>query len=274
MRIRNSGPGFSGSRGDDRSSAFRHGRRPGQKVRGRLLKWVSDDMAWVEIEGHKLLAQLQSRPAVGTLLTFVIQQLKPNIVLKELYGASPVAATALDLASAFEASRALFENKFRTYATGLSAQSPDDRLTGFISLLDDDRKLLAAYMDVLNCAHGITHRFGLEKGHVLLYQPWLIPEGRRVATVVRPSPESGDSRMTATLVEFEASPYGLARIEFLHKDKETGYRLKIQHPDRKASLETYLNRKTRLTENIRCLGITKLRQREHGGILAELMFAQ
>jgi len=228
-------------------------------------------MGWVEIEGHKLLAKLQSHPAVGTLLTFVIKQLTPDIVLKEIYESSPVVANALELASSFEASRALFENKFRAHAPGISAESPDNRVTAFISLLDNDKKLLAAYMDVLNCAHGITHRFGSAKGHVLLYQPWLIPEGRRVATFIR---YSGDSPMTATLVEFEASPFGLARIEFLHKDQETGYRLKLQHQERKMSLETYLNRKTRLTENVRCLGISKLRQREHGGILAELMFAQ
>lgn len=274
MRIRNSGSGFFGSGGDSRSSAFRHGRRPGQKVRGRLLKWVSEDMAWVEIEGHKLLAQLQSRPPIGALLTFVIKQLKPEIVLKELYESSPVVATALELASSFEASRALFENKFRTYASTLSDKSSADRLAAFISLLDNDRKLTAAYMDVLNCAHGITRQFGAAKGHVLLYQPWLIPVGRRVATIIRTSPDSGDSRLTAALVEFEAPPFGLGRIEFLHKDNDTGYRLKLQHPDRKPSLKTYLNRNTRLTENLRCLGIDKLRQREHGGVLAELMFTQ
>ncbi len=55
MRIRNSGSGFSGFSSDSRSSSFRQGRRPGQKVRGKLLKWVSEDMAWVEIEGHKLV---------------------------------------------------------------------------------------------------------------------------------------------------------------------------------------------------------------------------
>ena len=274
MRIRNSGSGFSGFRGDSRSSAFRQGRRPGQKVRGKLLKWVSEDMAWVDIEGHKLLAKLQSRPPIGTLLTFVIKQLRPEIVLKEIYGASPVVATALELASSFEAARALFENKFRPYAPDLSDAPPDNRLTAFISHLGNDRKLMAAYMDVLNCAHGITHQFGSAKGHVLLYQPWLIPEGRRVATIIRSSPDSGDSRLTAVLVEFEAPPFGLGRVEFLHKDGETGYRLKLQHPDRKAALETYLSRKTRLTGDSRCLGIGKLRQKEHGGILAELLFAQ
>ena len=274
MRIRNSGSGFSGFRDESRSSAFRHGRRPGQKVRGKLLKWVSEDMAWVEIEGHKLLAQLQSRPPIGSLLTFVIKQLKPEIVLKELYESSPVAASALSLASSFEAARTLFENKFRPYVPGLSAESPDNRVPAFITLLDGDRKLLAAYMDVLNCAHDITHQFGSAKGHILLYQPWLLPEGRRVATVIRSSPDADDSRLSAALVEFEASPFGLARVEFLHKHGETGYRLKLQHPDMKSSLETYLDRNARVTENARCLGIDKLRQREHGGILAELMFTQ
>ena len=274
MRIRNSGSGFSGSFGDSRSSAFRHGRRPGQKVRGRLLKWVSEDMAWVEIDGHKLLAQLHSRPAIGALLTFVIKQLKPEIVLKELHGASPVAANTLELASSFEAARALFENKFREYTPLLSDEPSSGRLPAFIALLDNDRKLTAAYMDVLNCAHGITLQFGAAKGHILLYQPWLIPEARRVATVIRTSPDVDDSKLKAALVEFEAAPFGLGRIEFLHKDEDTGYRLKLQHPDRKAALETYLNRNTRLTESVRCLGIDKLRQREHGGVLAELMFAQ
>ena len=88
MRINGQGgsfPGQDGPRQDSRrSKRFRQGHRPGQKVRGRILEWREDDLAWVEIDGHGLLAQLSRDSALGLERTFLILRLEPEIVLREI----------------------------------------------------------------------------------------------------------------------------------------------------------------------------------------------
>ncbi len=211
---------------------------------------------------------------MGAHLTFIIKKLQPEIVLKEIFEGRTASASALEMAASFEASRILFENKFRQYTKALSTTPPVNRPMAVTMLLGQDTMLLSAYMDVLNCAQNITDSTG--KGHTLLYQPWLVPEGRRLATIFRAPTTSDDKPLVASLIEFEIARFGLVRIEFLHKAKQTGYRLKLQHPDKGKALKKYLDARphTALIGDIQCLGIDKLRQREHGGILAELMFTK
>jgi len=275
MRIGDSGSGSSGGYGSGggRSSSFRQGRRVGQKVRGRVIKRISTDMAWVEIDGVRLLAQLQSAPREGTWLVFVIQQLSPEIVLKELFEPREASTRRLETAASFEAARTLFENKFRPFVSVLSKLSPGIRSTAFVTLLGDQPKLLATYLDTLACAREIATRFP-SGNHRLLYQPWLIPEGRRQATIVRTPQTDQESQLVAAMVEFELVPYGLVRSEFLNKNGETGYRLKLQRPELKEELKRRLEALTEGQESIRCLSVDKLPQREHGGIVAELLFAR
>ncbi|MEF2232292.1 MAG: hypothetical protein V3571_15265 [Pseudodesulfovibrio sp.] len=241
-------------------------------MRGRIIKRVSADMAWVEIDGVRLLAQLQSPPREGTWLTFVIQQLSPEIVLKERFEARAASALRLEYAASFEAARTLFENQFRPFAFTVAKLVPRLRPHAFATLLGDERKLLATYLDTLACAREIVSGFPPD-GHRLFYQPWLIPEARRQATIVRQSAKGSDSLLVTVLVEFELEPFGLVRAEFLNKKGETGYRLKLQRPELRDTLFRRLESVTGGL-NPRCLGIAKLPQREHGGIVAELLFAQ
>ena len=88
MRIRGRGSstfGFGGERREsERSERFRKAHRAGQKVRGTILEWQSPSLAWVEIDGHKLLAQVAQDTALGLVRTFLIVKLSPDIVLKEI----------------------------------------------------------------------------------------------------------------------------------------------------------------------------------------------
>jgi hypothetical protein len=88
MRIRGHGSSFSGfggqQRDSQRSERFRKAHRPGQKVRGVILEWQSDDLAWVEIDGHRLLAQVARNSALGLERAFLVVRLDPEIVLKEI----------------------------------------------------------------------------------------------------------------------------------------------------------------------------------------------
>jgi hypothetical protein len=62
---------------------FRKKYKPGQQVRGRLLRMVGRRQGLIAIEDHKLLAYFKSNPPVNSHLTFKIVQLHPHIVLQE-----------------------------------------------------------------------------------------------------------------------------------------------------------------------------------------------
>jgi hypothetical protein len=278
MRIRNDGSGFFGSGGGgSRSDSFRKGRKPGQKVHGKLVKWISDDRAWVLIDGHHLLAQLQSRPQVGAHLTFIIQQLHPDIVLKEVFEASGAGPGALTMAGDFETARTLFENALRTNAATIANAPAEARMDSFFSLLTSDSTLRATYLDAVNCLKTINSQFGGDSSGEIMYQPWLAPNARRQLTRVRHKLSSHQSTgLVEVSVECETKPLGLVRTELLFKAPSAGYRLKIQRPSLAAALkETLLALPFCLPGiDVECLGVAKLPQGEHGGILAEFMFAR
>ncbi|MFH1913084.1 MAG: hypothetical protein ABIK45_02255 [Pseudomonadota bacterium] len=278
MRVRDngSGPFDFGGGNERRSTQFRRGRHPGQKVRGTLVKWVSESMAWVLIDGHHLLAQLQTRPPEGAQLLFLITRLEPDIVLRELAGVpgtgNPV-GDGLAAAKSFETARTLFENRLRQHTTDLTAKSPLLRPARFITLLTKEPALFAAYTDALVCAGRINLLAGPSSG-LVAYQPWLAPRSRRQLTCARHVGASAND-LTEIIVECETHALGLVRIEFLHKGESVGYKVKVQRPARGESLKRLLRDTVPATAGIQaqCLGVTKLPANEHGGLLAALLFS-
>lgn len=270
MRIGGYGSGFSGFGGGDkgRSDAFKKGRQPGQKVRGRLIKKVSHDTAWVDIEGHKLLAQIRTDAPEGSLLSFVITQLTPNIILRAVFEPSGIGRTTLTLASSFDTARTLMENQLRPHTTQLEQTAPAERKSVFITLLRSNAKLLAAYLDATNCLKDINNSIGDEAGR-LHYAPWQIPAARRHISYTRTT-----SGLIETIAEFDLPNLGMVRSVFLTKDGETGYKLLLQHRRGSAELKQFLSHRNYplVPGEVKCLDIGQLPQRSHGGIIAELMF--
>lgn len=90
MRIRGQGSSFSGFGGQrqesERSERFRKAHRVGQKVRGTVQEWQSPGLAWVEIDGQRLLAQVSQDASLGRERLFLVLKLSPEIVLRELSG--------------------------------------------------------------------------------------------------------------------------------------------------------------------------------------------
>jgi len=271
MRIRNSGQGGGGFGGwGSRSDSFRKRHHVGQKVRGMVLKNMPDNMAWVEINGDRLLAQLEVIHPEGSRLTFIIKQLTPHIILKELALRQSVGQSALGIASSFDTARTLFENKLRSElkrrGTAITALSLPD----FMELLAHSPELHACYLDASNCVNVISA--GLEKnGSRLFYQPWLYPDTRRQVTCIRQQKESD---FTEIIIEFDHSVLGLARVEFLHKKATTAFKLKVQRAERSTELLNYLKSRTHpeLKVEAKLLGISKLPRQNHGGLITEILF--
>ncbi len=62
---------------------FRKKHCPGQQVQGRIVKYQGHRLAWVSLQGFDLLAYLQTSPPEGKEVWFNIEQLYPQVVLKE-----------------------------------------------------------------------------------------------------------------------------------------------------------------------------------------------
>lgn len=269
MKIRNSGSSYgSFGNGQSRSDSFRRKHRLGQKVRGILLKNIPDGMAWVSIGDDKLLAQLNSAHPEGARLSFVIKQLSPDIILKEIFETGQATGNTIGIASSFDTARTLFENKFHhelqsTFVSGA---------TEFTQLLSSKSKLYAAFKDTQQCLSVISE--ALENAQIgqVLYQPWLTPTSRRQLTFIKHF-NSSTTQLLEAIVEFEHTVWGNARVEFLFKNSHAGYKLKAQHLSHADQLKSYLAASsTLISESSECLGIAKLPPTAHGGILTELLF--
>ncbi|MEZ7196462.1 hypothetical protein [Pseudodesulfovibrio karagichevae] len=268
-----SGTGGSYSGGGSRSDRFRNRHRPGQKVRGLLVKNLPNSMAWVDIDGERLLAQLESAHPEGSRLLFLIRQLVPNIILKELTsGEHGNAANTLGRVSDFDSARTLFENRFRPALRQAGLFGRPLPLPGFLTLLAATPELHAAYQDAANCARPLSLALQEADKGALVYQPWLAPTGLRQATVVRRAQD--DSQLTETLVEFDHVRMGLTRVQFLRRADTLSCRVQLQHPEHAQPLSRYLESREHpgTSFHIQLLGVAKLHRTSHSGILAELLF--
>ncbi|BCS87409.1 hypothetical protein [Pseudodesulfovibrio sediminis] len=273
MRVSGSGSGgnsFFG--GKNRSDSFRQKHRCGQKVKGILLKNLSDNMAWVEINGDKLLAQLEVYHPRGSRLTFIIKQLVPDIILKELTLGQTTGSTPLNLASAFDTARTLFENALRQELQSAKAVSPRLSQVDFFKLIASNAQLCACYLDATGCARALSTPLEQKGKGRILYQPWYAPYSRRQVTFVHQNNEK--SALNTSIVEFDHTQLGLVRVEFMYGNGKVAYKIKMQHPKHSTALLRYLAAQTHLelTDQPDNLGIMKLPNFSHGGIITEMVF--
>nr|WP_319585039.1 hypothetical protein [uncultured Pseudodesulfovibrio sp.] len=242
-------------------------------MRGVLIKNLPDSMAWVDIDGERLLAQLESPRPEGSRLLFLVQQIVPQIVLKELTGdAHGNAANTLTRVSDFDSARTLFENRFRTALKEADLFGRPLPLPDFLGLLAANPPLYAAYQDAANCAAPLSKALQDANKGTLRYQPWLAPTGQRQATVIRQADR--ESQLTEIVIEFDHARMGLTRVQFLRKADTLSFRAQLQHPEYAhhlaADFET--RRYSDTVFQIRHLGVGKLPRTSHSGILAELLF--
>lgn len=78
------GFGGGGSKSSARSTMFRKRFSVGDILQGKLIKWYQPKLGWVVIEDLELLASIQTNATPGDILTFHVEQLYPDIILKEI----------------------------------------------------------------------------------------------------------------------------------------------------------------------------------------------
>ncbi len=90
MRIQDHRSGFQSfsqqSSAKERREAFKRSHRPGDIVRARFIAWEhhngEEGLAWVDINGHALLAPLTGDYQPGFRFALLVQAIEPDILLE------------------------------------------------------------------------------------------------------------------------------------------------------------------------------------------------
>ncbi|MEF2145005.1 MAG: hypothetical protein V3573_06130 [Desulfovibrionaceae bacterium] len=263
MRIRGTGSTNSSSTGPDnaRATAFRKSHQIGQTVQGRVLRHAGSGLAWVNFGSVPLLAQIGSTPPVGARLTFQVQQLYPDIILKE-YTAQGGAATGLGKAvQDFHTARAAFE-------AGLDALPPlpqgEKRFRSALS-----QQLGENLAQAEQCLALVNACLAGKDSRQLSYLPWLLPEARENELLIW---KKTDASMSEAVLGFRLEPFGALQFRAMLRSPLLRYRIYADRPQGAERLGPLLQKGLGLHEwDMACLGSEVLPKRFRGGLLAELL---
>lgn len=270
MKISGYGP-FSkhggGKSSNQKSVIFRKRYRLGQKLQGKLIKWERQNLGWIEIHDLTLLAQIDSDPSVGAILFFKVEQLYPEIILKELYaggnGYSFSDRTPQSVTSDFISARAKFESQSfylfsRQYELSKSYQSQ------FYHFLKSDTKHARNFLNVIKSVANLNS-FSQPVSKIL-YMPWLIPSGQNHEALITVSPKSTPAESFYDgLFYFSHPATGSTRLKIMFKDPSSGFKLISSKP-----IPDKLNKFYEI-KNPRFLGYETIARDKSGGILMEFL---
>ena len=233
MRISGQGTG-SGGGSRERTAAFRQGRRPGQKVRGLVLRYLASGLALVRIEGQELLAQIQSEPPPGVELLFLIERLTPDIVLKELKPEDPADMDPAALAQAWRGSRA----KLAALENARPASSSED----YARWLLQAPEALEAFLDASDYLHHVNRV--LDGMAEFTHLPWLgqrfLPQareleiarlGRRLGRRLDPGEEPAEHSLQAWVLSCLLPAAGRVELRIFLKAPLVRYRILLERMD-------------------------------------------
>lgn len=278
MRIGNPGGGqggFSGfGRRRDRTADFRKRYRVGDTVRGRLARWESDGLAWVTIDDQPLLTQIHSRHEPGTWLTFEVQQVAPEILLREKRGGGGGGEGGrAGLLQEYNAARTHFESVGFGLLRSLSPRgsSPGQRRAAlFEALSSAEDAVREAYVQVMARNALINARLAPGGPARFFYQPWLLPSARQVELLVRTGPTAkGKTPLMESVLGLELPRLGQVQIRSLGRGGEFGCRIYVARTSQARKILRFLS--AHAVPGADLLGVEALPKFAHAGLLAELM---
>ncbi|CCO24963.1 hypothetical protein [Maridesulfovibrio hydrothermalis] len=277
MKIsRYGGRQFKGGSGDssERSAIFRKSYKVGEIIQGILLKWEHEKLGWVQIEDQKLLANIQTSPSPGDTLIFLVQQLYPDIILKELsrddLNANGVYLNPTDVTRQFVTKRAAFESEARSVFNDIQKNkiaSAAERLKLFMVLLDQKPEYLKMFLETLKC---VTDLNSILKSTKLFYMPWLVPSAhnQEIVLKVKEDTDNPDNSFYELLYALDLPPSRPARFRIMYKKPQCGFKLLADDQNLKALLAGNFE------ENFpEFIGVERIPQQSAGGFLSELLNA-
>ncbi len=263
---------FSGGGGStERSAKFRKKYKVGEIIQGTLLKWEQPNFGWVQIDELRLLANILTSHSPGDILTFVVQQLYPEIVLKEVsaenFNAQGFYVSLVDVTRHFVSCRSAFQSRASSLFVVLAEQkslSSSDRLAMFLRLLADEPEVAALFFETQKCAADLN---SVLKAKRLYYMPWLVPSGINQEIVLKiKDPGDPENSFYELLLALDLPPSVPVRFRIMYKKPQCGFKL----------LADDMNLSTLLSVNYKhifpeFISVERIPQHSSGGFLAELL---
>lgn len=274
MRISRYGgrPFHSGGGGSsERSARFRKKYSVGQVLQGTLIKWEKSRLGWVQIDDLRLLASILTTPSPGDILTFLVQQLYPDIILKEVgqddFNAQEAYISPADVTRHFVSSRSAFQSRasslFKVIA-GHKGLSSGERLAMLLRLLEDEPETAALFFETQKCAADLN---SVLKSSRLFYMPWMIPVGINQEIVLKiKEPDNPENSFYELLFALDLPPSVPVRFRIMYKKPQCGFKLLADDPNLSTLLS--VNYKHAFDE---FLGVERIPARSSGGFLSELL---
>ncbi|ACS80657.1 hypothetical protein [Maridesulfovibrio salexigens] len=270
-RYGNRGFGGGGSKSSARSAMFRKRFSVGDILQGKLIKWYQPKLGWVIIEDLELLASIQTNAAPGDILTFHVEQLYPDIILKEInpnhLNGQGAYINPAEITREFVSSRATFQSQASSIFKKLNEEkisSTNARKEQFLELLEDDVKTAVIFFKTLGCAARLN---SVLKSTKLYYMPWLVPCGLNQEIVIktRVDNDNPDNSFYELLFSLDLPPSVPARFKVMYKKPQCGFKLLTDNMRIKALLEPKF--KGKFPE---FLGMERIPPHNAGGVLSEL----
>ncbi|SBW09406.1 hypothetical protein KL86DPRO_50160 [uncultured delta proteobacterium] len=194
--------GYAGTGGKDSRSAslarFCKGRKQGDVVSGVFLRLETETLGWALLEGEELLAHLPenwqgaedwreggNRPSPGDKVFFRIEALRPEVVLRMLPAADPLARLSALVPSVPLAQEAglyvAARDKFDALLAGFLAKTPGlfaapdpaSRKAAFINLVAADAGLLGAFAETSARSRALCRAAAPAGLLFFQHMPWL-----------------------------------------------------------------------------------------------------
>lgn len=234
------GSGGSGSRGD-RREAFRRKHRPGQRVVGCFLRRQDDNLAWVEVDGQQLLAELGATPQPGQRLFFVIKQLEPDIVLQVLEGGGQAGHELGNLVQGLWGARIRFDSQFAAMLDPLREEnSLEGRRDLFSGFLKQNPDAAAAFAALREAQEPVNAWLAAKNEGRLLLVPWMLPQARELEMLVAGSKEQGGA-LRQLRCTFALPRLGHCELRMLFRPPKGRFRLLLERPEHAACVRETLS---------------------------------
>lgn len=296
MRIRTTGKSYAASDSTEtnRGAAFRRRHRVGDFISGRVIRVERGDMAWVSFEGEPLLTSIPNSPQPGTVLSFQIQQLLPEIVLKEAPSHHRGSGAGLpSTVQNFYAARAAFEaaldaasSENKTIIDPANTESTRPDTTKDPTMLPvGKREYLAALspelttlfnrvQDTVEAINTLLSRANPERLERLAYPPWLAPRAREMELLTIPPAAPPKTGLGKAVLGLRLPPFGVVQIRAMLRPPLIRCRVYAEHPNGATRLAALLLEALPFPDDewdLQCHGADSLPKRYRGGLPAELL---
>ncbi|WP_027722189.1 hypothetical protein [Maridesulfovibrio zosterae] len=263
----------NGGRGSsERSTIFRKRYKVGQIIQGVLLKWEQHKLGWVQIEDQKLLANIQTVPAPGDTLTFIVQQLYPDILLKEIspdnLNKQGIYIDPAEVTRKFVTKRSAFQSQARCLFNqfdNMELANSQLRLNAFLELLEENGHIASLFFETQKCVADLNSVLRYAK---LFYMPWLVPTAlnQEIVLKIKKDTENPDNSFYQLLFALDLPPSIPARFRIMYKKPQCGFKLLTDNANLKTLLGVHF--KHSFSE---FLNVERIPQQNYGGFLAELL---